>query len=237
MLVFKKLVPTNIFDLMHLDIFYKDVFIKSFPNANECEDLSTIKKYLLSSLKSVYWDYDVVLAFDDGLVVGGAICDYIRSTNTAFIEFLAVRNNYYSKGLGTALFNSVVSVLENNAKAIGHRKPYAIFAEMDDPEHRGSDTMNYMYFNNKVGFKHLQLNYVQPPLIKGKDEVRTLWLLGISDTGSPLFNKDLVIESIHDFFKFAFNMEHVSKNKYFKEIVEQVRNVSTITSVPIIQED
>lgn len=236
MITFKKLVATNLFDLMFLDNFYNNIFVKSFPNKDECEDLDTIKKYMLKSSNSPYWDYEVILAFDDGVVIGGIIFDYMRSRNTAFIEFIAIDASYRTQRIGVRLFDFAMDVLNSKAKELGYVGIRYVFAEMDNPKYRGNDTMNYLYFNSKLGFRKLDIDYIQPPLIEGKEPVTTLWFIGINPSGGIFFDKDIVINSIHDFFSYSFDMEHVVHNEYYKSMISSIVPLTAIDSFPLIQE-
>ena len=234
MISFKKLVPTNLFDLHHLNKFYSRVYVVSFPDVNERESYNNILDYLLKQRNPSMHEYAVALAFDDGYVIGGCIYNYFARSNSGFIEFLAVDQNYYGQQIATRLFDFVKDDINTVSNKFGHNGYECLFAEMDNPLLRGNDTPNYKFFNNKLGFRHIDIEYVQPPLEKGKSAVTRLWFIGQLVNGNKEFQSGLLKTVLHEFYMNCLDIEYPDNNKYFINTLESFKDKDLVTSSPLL---
>lgn len=235
MIKYKKLVNTNLFDLTNLRAFYDKIFVKSFPDEDERDSFEKVHSYFMYQRDIANHEYCVVLAYDDGLVVGGCIYDYFVKTNTAFIEYIAVDRNRYSSKLGTGIFEYVCGTLEDMAIKNGYSNVDYIFAEMDNPDLRGDDSPNYKFFNHKLGFRKLEIDYVQPSLEPDKDSVSKLWFIGINKNGRETFDASTLYYVLYDYYMYCFDISNPLKTDVFTETVNSFCGKREVESTAILE--
>lgn len=190
--------------------FYTDIYMESFPDDNERESFDNFLHYLKKGENATAYSYHVLLAKDEsGRVVGGGVFNYFKESNAGVIEFLAVRSDLQSGGIGTAVYKQILATLSEDAhKTCGRPLDY-VFCEIDSPEYSRAEIKKYLYFWNKNNYWHLNFPYVQPALSAGQEPVTGLWF-----TVSPQrelqqeVDADLVLSVVHDYIKYAMDIEH-----------------------------
>ena len=79
--------------------------------------------------------------------MGGCIFDYFNKTNSAAIEFLAVREEKQSGGYGSEIYREVLKVLNNDAIKNHQIGVDHIIIEINNPSSNNEDDpMKYLYF-------------------------------------------------------------------------------------------
>lgn len=228
MLRFYKIHPTDAYEVENLQAFYTSVYTKCFTDINECERLADMIKYLVRSQSSGCWTYTIQIAVNEfNESVGGVIYDYIHDTNTGFIEFLCVHEEFRREGYASLIFDEVVKDLNEQSKKLGYTGVHYIFAEMD----KGSEVAR---FYASKGLRKLELDYIQPALSTDKAPVTYLQLNATNLDGSIEFDKDIVLSSILSYFSYAFNIEHVEHTSEYKVLAESIRNNTKIQSTSLV---
>lgn len=229
MLTFKKLVNTNLFDLSNLRIFYDKVLFPSFDSKGALDTYDSVMNYFLHQRYPDEHEYSVVLAYDDGVVIGGCIYNYFSKLNTSFVEYLAVDKKYFNNNIGTMLFEYVSKQLETSAINSGYRVVDYIFAEMYEPEKHVDAIANYEYFGAKLGFKKLNANYVKPVINSGE------WcLIGINNTSNDDFDVNVVYNTLVNVYKCCVDIEVPFESKEFTKTVESFSGKRYVSCTPLL---
>ena len=231
--------------LSHLGEFYTDIFIDVFNDRNERETFDNLLHYLELDRDNNNKDYKyhILLAKDDnGRIMGGCIFDYYMKTNTATIEFLAVREEKQSAGYGSEIYQHVLKILNDDAIKNHQLGVDHIIIEINNPTiKKEGDPMKYLYFWDKFHYQHLEFDYIQPPLSDDKQEVRELWLGYLSPKyerehiDSPFtdkVDKDIVMNILADYFKYAMMIDEPTKCKQYLEMDQSIKeNIIHLSSI------
>lgn len=202
-------------DLDDLDDFYYNVFSKSFTDKNECESYDSILNYLIANCvnDSEDWKYHywVVVAKDSVThkVIGGAIFDYFRHSNSAVIEYLVISEDYRKSGIGRMLYNYAYSVINSSALSVGFEKVDYVFCEVE------KSAWNSISYWKAMNFNRVCLNYIQPPLSLSKTSVDNLYLL--VNTSEDIMSIR-VRGFLADFFMYAFSIKDIGKCDEYRRI-------------------
>ncbi|KAL6046700.1 hypothetical protein QOT17_017961 [Balamuthia mandrillaris] len=183
----------NLYDLKHredirrthLKRFYDDFLPTYFPFDDELEPL----EFWEEMMDPTYTEsvFHVLLAFekhDTELkeIVGGCVFEYWRESRCGLISYFVVSPACRGKGLGRFLIEQSVDIIHRDARAAGlHNGCPAIFAETNDPTKvkAEDDTVPpevRVRMLQRIGFKRLEMEFVQPPLEEGKNPCSNLWL-------------------------------------------------------------
>lgn len=206
--------------IMELGNFYTEVYMDCFPDENERENFNNLLKYLKNAENADDYTYHIVLAKDEcGDIIAGAIFDYFKRSNCGIIEFIAVKKNLQSGGVGTRLYNYVVSKLQSDAFKYNRKRISYIFCEIDSPEHSKEDVKKYLYFWNKHKYKRIEMNYIQPSLSASQESVDGLWLTVTSlDRQIREIPSEVVSDVIHDYLKYAMEITDPNNNEEFRKM-------------------
>ncbi len=151
--------------------------------------LERIQEFLSASPSSAARSFHVIVAEDraDAQIVGGSVFSYVPRSNCGFSEYMVLEPAARGRGLGRALFNRRRDVL--NRCAVQHGSGCnGLFIEADNPvrtppelleaERESSiDALDRLRIFGHLGFRRVDLAYVQPPLAAGKQAVDYLDLL------------------------------------------------------------
>lgn len=214
--------------------FYTDIYMENFQDADERETFDNMLLYLKNGETAEKYRYHIILAKDNnGNVVGGGIFNYFIETNSGVIEFIAVKSDTQSSGIGTLIYKHILNVMGFDARKINNKKLAYVFCEIDSPEYSKSNNKKYLYFWNKHNYWHLDFNYIQPALSSSQSPVHGLWFL-ISPQGSDLseVKGELVAKIICDYMKYAMQINNPQENSdYIKmkgELLSKPVNVLRI---------
>ena len=188
--------------------FYTDVYMEAFPNDDERESFDHFLHYLRKAETATEYCHHVVLAKDEnGRVLGGCVFNYYPRSNAGVIEFLAVRSDMQSCGIGTQIYKRVESILSEDAFRINRTALGYIFCEIDSPEFSRNEIKKYLYFWNKNNYWHLDFKYVQPALSASQEPVTGLWFTVSprTDTLAEL-PEALVRDVIYDYVRYAMEI-------------------------------
>ena len=217
-------------------LFYTDVYMDAFPDEDEREEFDSFLKYLKRAVESKEYRYHIILAKDEqNRILGGAIFNYYKKSNAGVIEFLAVKRDIQSSGIGTMIYKHIVSILSEDAHQMSGKALDYIFCEIDSPEYSRAEIKKYLYFWNKNNFWHLDFDYVQPALSAGQKPVTGLWF-----TISPqcvlceAVPSELVVDVLYDYIKFAMCIDNPEQNAEYQEMKREILKIGTISLSKII---
>jgi GNAT superfamily N-acetyltransferase len=132
--------------------------------------------------------FRVLVASQDGRVVGGSVFSYVPASNCGFSEYIVVAAESRGRGLGRALFEARRLALDALAAGSGYQGCNGLFIEVDSPRRTPPDYLarervtaldaaERLRVFAHLGFRRLDMRYVQPPLAVGKSAVDYLDLL------------------------------------------------------------
>lgn len=216
--------PLNPSSISDFGQFYTDVYMEAFPDDDEREGFDNLLKYLKRSTGAKDYKHHIVLAKDESdHIIGGCIFNYYRKSNSGVIEFLAVKSDMQSSGVGTMIYKHVTSILSEDAHQMCGKPLDYICCEIDSPEHSRAEIKKYLYFWNKNNFWHIDFDYVQPALSVEQKAVTGLWF-----TISPQRNShedvpaQLVADVLYDYIKYAMSIEEPENCKEYQEMKAQI---------------
>jgi GNAT superfamily N-acetyltransferase len=132
--------------------------------------------------------FNALVAKEAGEVVGCVVFSYVPASNCGFSEYIAVAGTLRGGGLGRYLFEARRDLLNEHARAGGQRACNGLFIEADNPlrvpaglmeqeRETAIDARERLQIFAHLGFKRVDVAYVQPPLGPGKQAVTYLDLL------------------------------------------------------------
>ena len=223
-------IGTDVKSLNDLETFYRNVYLDCFTNKDERESLNNLFFYLKRSTKTRLWKYHIILIKDNtGSILGGAIFDYFKKSNTGMVEFVAIRNDYQHLGLGSFLYRAILRYLIADARQNHLTKPAYVFCEVEIPATRGRYKKNILFWNHHR-FRHLNFQYIQPNLSPGQKALNNLWLMMRgTDTSVP---GQLILNVLSDYLKYGMNIPKPTQNPHYRKMRQEITrmgNVSTST--------
>ncbi len=215
-----------------LALFYTEIYMESFPDENERETFDSLLGYLKKSETADAYRYHIILAKDgQGRTVGGCIFNYFKKSNSAVIEFLAVKSDLQSGGIGTAIYKHALSVLASDAYRMCRRPLDCVCCEIDSPEYSRAEIKKYLYFWDKNKYWHLKFNYVQPALSQNQEPVTGLWFTVSPQRASIKdISGSLVTDIVYDYIKYAMGISDPEK---CKEFVNMKNELLAMGEVPL----
>ena len=196
--------------------FYTDIYMEAFPDDDEREGFDNLLKYIKRAVDAEEYKYHVVLAKDESdRIIGGCIFNYYKKSNSGVVEFLAVRSDMQSSGIGTVIYKHVTSILSEDAYRMNGKPLEYISCEIDSPDHSKAEIKKYLYFWNKNNFYHLDFDYVQPALSAGQKPVTGLWLtISPQRASCARVSSELVSDILYDYIKYAMCIEPAESPEY-----------------------
>jgi GNAT superfamily N-acetyltransferase len=157
---------------------------RTFADPNSVLELERMQQFLDDNSASAARRFCVLVSQDEERVAGGSIFSYVPQTACGFSEYLVLEPESRGMGLGRQLFERRKAIL--NAHASGHC--HGLFIETDSPErtppemleaerNSSMDEHARLRLFAHLGFKRVNVAYVQPPLGPGKEAVDYLDLL------------------------------------------------------------
>lgn len=185
--------------------FYTDVYMEAFPDENEREGFDSFLRYLKRGLNADKYRYHIIIAKDESdRVIGGCVFNYFAKSNTGVIEFLAVRSDLQSSGIGSMIYKHVKSILSKDAYQMNGKPLDYICCEIDSPEYSKAEIKKYLYFWNKNNFWHLDFDYIQPALSSEQKPVTGLWFtISPQHSSHSAASSRLVADVLYDYIKYA----------------------------------
>ena len=205
-------------------IFYTGVYMENFPDPNERETFDNFLAYLKNAQTADKYRYHIILAKDiNNNIIGGGIFDYFEKPNAGVIEFIAVKNNSQSGGIGTLIYNKILEIMSADAHETRKKRLEYVFCEIDSPDYSKAEIKKYLYFWNKCNFWRLNFSYVQPPLSQNQSPVTGLWFTVSPQIGNCSEIKgELVINVLSDYMKYAMQIDNPEENQCFQKMRDEI---------------
>jgi GNAT superfamily N-acetyltransferase len=167
---------------------YDELYLPSFPDPDEREDVSVWKPLLWGERRDGERLLFHALVAATNLeererrrIAGLAFVELYPRSCSGLLSYLAVGPDFRRTGLGRALVAIALDTLKADAERFG-RPLTAVYAEIHDPERvsRRTDSMDpaeRVSFFAKLNSRRVPIHYVQPPLRPGADRARMLDLI------------------------------------------------------------
>lgn len=169
--------------------FYNDFMITAFPLEDERDPVESWEHLLSDEARSSLEDpaWHLLLVFDQkdrnktNILAGGAFEHYAKS-NCALLTYVVIHPDCRGQGLARQLIAHEVAILQRDARQrcqAGDCR--AVFAEMNSPQRiqEAQDVMNpalRLKIFDKIGFRKLDFDYIQPPLSPEQQKCKDLVL-------------------------------------------------------------
>jgi GNAT superfamily N-acetyltransferase len=162
---------------------------RTFPDPNTVLGLDRMQAFLSANTSGGPRWFSVLVAEQPGQpVVGGCIFSYVPRANCGFSEYLVLDPNHRGQGVGRMLVERRRAVLDAQAVRNGHTACHGVFIEADNPrrtpqhlleaEHITSlDAGVRLELFHHLGFRRVDVAYVQPPLERDKRAIGYMDLL------------------------------------------------------------
>jgi hypothetical protein len=151
-----------------------------FADPNSVLSLERLREFLTSTAATR--QFHVLVAQDSEVVIGGSVFSFVPGSRCGFSEYLLLDDANRGQGLGRLLFDRRKAILGERAGPVGCR---GVFIEVDNPMRTpgalvsasGLDALARLRLFRHLGFRRVNLRYVQPPLGPGKLPVAHMDLL------------------------------------------------------------
>jgi len=228
--------------LAELARFYRRAYVDEFPDPDERESLANMRRYL--RLKADGWyganNYHVLIAEQEGEPVGGCICDYLAVPNAGVLEFIFIGARFRRRGLGKALLDQTVAILEADAATRRGSPLNAIVAEMNDPFRPPATPDNLDPFHRcllwgKWGYSKIRFPYVQPALSRRQEAVEGLVLITKWLGALPARDYDAawVLSVVGEYMRWAMRIEHPERNPQYREMARYLGGRPRVPLIPL----
>ena len=149
--------------------FYDEILVPYF-SPGELVPLDALQR----ALGPEPCDTEIVVANDNGAVIGGAVGDWDADSRVYLLSYLAVRSSERSRGVGTLLMGHVRSWWEARGASV-------VLAEVDDPRHHAvsdyGDPDARLRFYDRLGARLLAISYTQPEVRSGTGRMPGMLLI------------------------------------------------------------
>lgn len=218
--------------LAELEEFRDNIYNHAFPDDNEREPFDD---KILPRIRSGNWlRTTILLAFDNGIMVGGEIADLYPSCESIHITYLAVAENMRGKGYGRRILKDGTALICQSFECEGNEIRH-IFFETENDHTLIADARLRFYSHFNAGI--IPIYYTQPPLSDYQDWVSNLCLcllpLTKSDVGYIIgesretqISADVVCEFLCRFYDV---LGYCDKGK--TELQRSICELSLITSL------
>ena len=173
-----------------------DLMATTLADPNIVLGLDRLQEFLAANAPEAERRFCVLAASagDPAQVVGLTVFSYVPAANCGFSEYIVVSRTARGSGLGRRLFDRRKAILDAAARQHGQVPCRGLFIEVEHPgrtppEFRAMeqatalDAWERLKIFDHLGFRRVDLAYVQPPLAAGKAPVDYLYLLFASWTG------------------------------------------------------
>ena len=211
--------------VLYLREFYTEIYVDNFPDPDERESLDNLLTYLKNAETADNYRYHIVLLKDNtnNSIIGGSIFNYFMEPNSGVIEFIAVKNNIQSRGVGTLIYDYIVKTMSADAQKLRQKKLDYIFCEIDSPEHSKTKIKKYLYFWRKLNYRRLDFNYVQPSLSALQEPVTGLWFIVSQQINCcKEIQGKVVIKVLSDYMRYAMQIDNPEENSIFQKMRQEI---------------
>ena len=183
---------------------------------------------------------NILVAFDARdtqrqTLLGGIVFEYYYPSNCALITYLVINPAVRGQGLAIYLTIQAFSLMRRVAKVHGHKVPYVIFCEVNDPalisdaEDAFSPLTRIRAFQNAGVRAVANFSYIQPSLEIGKEKARDMLLAAVvgpmtdrDSDGNPYVKAEQLKQFLSDFYA-ELRVPEYEKDVDFASMMKQLR--------------
>ena len=181
----------------NFDVIFEDMQ-KQFP-PEELKDIDSFKNLLTKT------DYKLFILEDNSQLIGYIIFLENKQTNTIWIDYIAILQNFHSMGYGSEIFH----IIKNTLKSIK-----GCYLEVEKPNSTDINTLRRIKFYTNLGAKKLNINYIYPNKFGGFP--MDLYFMPFNKTYFP--SKEEILNVIkHSFSTIHSDIENI------KEIFSKIK--------------
>lgn len=182
------------------------LYLKYFPNQNEREPFKNIIDRISNGRQP---KTDIILFVDNGCVIGGCINDFYPACGSIETIYLVVDERYRNRGIAKMLLDETYD----------RDDVVDMYVEVDNPELIGDsessiDPKTRIEIYNKLGFRSIDVEYVQPPLDDGMEFEKNLILM--CKTKKQPLTKERIKAFITEFYRC---LGYLDSDEYHKLIL------------------
>ena len=182
---------------------------------------------------------NILVAFDARdtqrrTLLGGIVFEYYYPSNCALITYLVINPAVRGQGLAIYLTIQAFSLMRRIARQHGHKVPYVIFCEVNDPnlisdaEDAYSPLTRIRAFQN-AGVRAVDnFQYIQPSLDTGKEKARDMLLAAVvgpmtdrDSDGNPYVRVEQLRQFLCDFYA-ELRVPHYESDVDFVSMMKQL---------------
>jgi ribosomal protein S18 acetylase RimI-like enzyme len=193
---------------------YGQIYLQAFPNDDERESLENLIRFLQSSNEGE--DRHIIHMKNKSSIIGSMIFSYFHKSNAGYIPYIVIDPSYRQKGYARTLFERAMQILEQDAKKLKKNLVKYVYLEIDK---FGDKIPPSAYLWHRLGFKRINLSYIQPPLNKEKSHSDNLILAvyPLNHDNSFIPSDDVKI-FLKEFFTRSFDIPKYLIDDYIKEM-------------------
>jgi ribosomal protein S18 acetylase RimI-like enzyme len=193
---------------------YGQLFLQAFPNDDERESLENLIRFIQSGNEGE--DRHILFLKDNSSIIGCIIFSFFQKAGAGYIPYLVVDSSYRQKGYARILFERAMQILEQDAKNYNKNLVKYVFLEIDKFDNK---IPPYAYLWHSLGFKRVNLSYIQPPLNKEKSHSENLILAVNQLTSKKSFipSEDVKV-FLKEFFTNSFDIPRQLIDDYIRDM-------------------
>jgi GNAT superfamily N-acetyltransferase len=160
----------------------------TFADPNVVLGLDRMQEFLLATRPDGPRRFCVLVAKEAGRVMGGCVFSHVARSNCGFSEYIVTDRAVRSQGVGRLLFDARKAILDAEAARLGQGTCHGVFIEVGNPQRTppdlaaaeretALDAWERLRIFDHLGFRRVDVPYVQPPLAENKIPIDYLDLL------------------------------------------------------------
>lgn len=168
-------------NILLLRRFEFSIYRPSFPDKNERESFGDIIPRIRHSDPNVHPYTYCVIAMEGGVIQGGLVADWYPGCNALEIIYIAVNPDSRGKRIGSNLLKEGLRLIRETVLKEEKGQIENAFLEVERPIRKAQgkeiNPVSRVAFWEKLGARHIPIQYTQPPLSQGKAPATNLMLL------------------------------------------------------------
>jgi GNAT superfamily N-acetyltransferase len=183
----------------------------------------------------------LLVAEEDGAVLGGSVFHFMTAPNAGFSSFLGVSREVRGRGIARLLHESRFRVLDDAAQALGKPVVDGVFIDVMNPKRMsaeeftleqavGSDPRTRLKVFGKFGFRRVDISYQQPTGGPNGGPITNLDLLYCPHPGTDA--QSVPLEKVFGTLR-AYWAAWLSEDR-INTALERLRQLSPGSDVPLV---
>jgi GNAT superfamily N-acetyltransferase len=184
----------------------------------------------------------LLVAEEDGVVLGGSVFHFMVLPNTGFSSFLGVAHDARGRGIAQSLHEARFGVLDDAAQASGNRVVDGVFIDVLNPERMsphefdleqsvGFDPFTRRKVFSRLGFRRVEVAYQQPTGGPGGGPITNLDLLYCPHPGTD--TQSVPLEKVLGTMR-AYWSAWLSEDR-INTALERLRKLSPGSDIPLVR--